>query len=252
MVRFEWGTIRFEGFAEGYKETLDFFSIDGVPLRASVNLTLTRADRVFEKVTAPGAVVDDPGLFDVPAQSAAEVSKKAQVPGAARELAAANSNESLRFGDGGPLTVGAPVELKPAVAFSSGAGLPLGGGGPAGLSLGGGAGGRLSLGGSAGVSSGGAASFGGSAGASISGSAGISGLARLSATEGAFSGLRISAGASSSARFDPAKLAPKIGSATAALDAGATFQVGGKAIMQGSGGLRAEVGASGKLSFDAG
>lgn len=278
-VRFEWGTIRFEGFAEGYKETIDFFSIDGVPLRASVNLTLTRADRVFEKVTAPGAVVDDPGLFDVPAQSAADVSKNAQAPGAARAVAAANSKESLRFGDGDPLTVGASVELKPAVAFSSGsAGLSLGGGAGAGLSLGGGAGaglslgggGGLSLGGSAGVSLGGGASFGasagagieagggfglsagGSAGASISASAGISGRARLSATEGAFSGLRIAASASSSVRFDPAKLAPKISSATAALDAGATFQVGGKAIMQGSGGLRANVGASGKLSFDTG
>lgn len=268
-VRFEWGTIRFEGFAEGYKETIDFFSIDGVPLRASVNLALTRADRVFEKVTAPGAVVDDPGLFDVPAQSAADASKNAQAPGAARAVAAANSKESLRFGDGGPLTVGASVELKPAVAFSSGsAGLSLGGGAGAGLSLGGGGG--LSLGGSAGVSLGGGASFGasagagieagggfglsagGSAGASISASAGISGRARLSATEGAFSGLRIAASASSSVRFDPAKLAPKSSSATAALDAGATFQVGGKAIMQGSGGLRANVGASGKLSFDTG
>lgn len=281
-VRFEWGTIRFEGFAEGYKETLDFFSIDGVPLRASVNLALTRADRVFEKVTAPGAVVDAPGLFDVPAQSAADASKNAQAPGAARALAAANSQRSLRFGDGGPLTVGASVELKPAVAFSSGSGglslggLSLGGGAGAGLSLGGGAGAGLSLGGgagsslggSAGLSLGGGASFGASAGtgiaagggvgfsvggsAGVSASAGISGLARLSATEGAFSGLRISARAASSARFDPAKLAPKISSATAALDAGATFQVGGKAIMQGSGGLRADVGASGKLSFDAG
>jgi hypothetical protein len=108
----------------------------------------------------------------------------------------------------------------------------------------------LSLGGSSGVSLGGAASFGASAGANISASAGISGLARLSATEGAFSGLRISTSSSAAASFDPSRLAPKIGSATAALDAGATFQVGGKATMQGSGGLRAEVGASGKLSFD--
>ena len=256
-VQFEWGTIRFKGYAEGYKETIDFFSIDGVPLRASVNLTLTRADRVFEKGTAGSAVVDDPGLFDVPAQSAADASKNAQAPGAARAFAAANFQESIRFGGGGALTLDASVELKPAVAFSAGGG--------AGLSLGGGAG--LSLGGSAGVSLGGGASFGASAGAGIeaggdlgfsaggsagvSASAGISGLARRSATEGAFSGLRVSASASSSTRFDPAKLAPKISSATAALDAGATFQVGGKAIMEGRGGLRADVGASGKLSFDA-
>jgi hypothetical protein len=233
-VQFEWGTMTFKGYAEGYKETLDFFSIDGVPLRASVNLTLTSADRVFAETSKSPA--KDSNLVDAPPQSAADVSKNADAPGAARAIARANNQESLRFGSGTGLTVGGSVELKPAVAFSAGGG--------AGVSLGGGSG--ISLGGSASAGLG----VSGNASLGVSGSAGISGLARLSATEGAFSGLRTSVSAPSAARFDPARLVPKISSSTSAIDAGATFQVGGKAIMEGSGGLRADVGASGKLSFD--
>src|SRR5262245_37060267 len=36
VIVFEWGRLRFKGIAESYKETLDFFSANGVPLRASV------------------------------------------------------------------------------------------------------------------------------------------------------------------------------------------------------------------------
>lgn len=274
-IQFEWGTIRFKGYAEGYKETIDFFSIDGVPLRASVNLTLTRADRVFEKVLGADnkekTAAVDADLFDAPAQSAAALSNSASTPGAARAVAAANGQESLRFGSGASLTIGGSVELKPPVAFASGgAGLSLGGG--AGLSLGGGAGLGISAGGGAGfgISAGAGAGLGISGGASLEGgagfsfgasgsvagsvsaSAGIAGLARVSATEGAFSGLRLTTSSSSAPRIDPAKLMPRIESAAAAVDAGATFHVGGQAAMEGGGGLRANVGASGKLSFDAG
>ena len=48
LVLFEWGRIKFKGIAESYKETIDFFSASGVPLRASVNLTLSRQDKVFD------------------------------------------------------------------------------------------------------------------------------------------------------------------------------------------------------------
>jgi hypothetical protein len=273
-IQFEWGTVKFKGFAEGYKETIDFFSIDGVPLRSSINLTLTRADRVFEKAASsedrPDTATVDADLFDAPAQSAADVSNSANAPGAARSVAAANGQESLRFGSGAALTVGGSIELKPPVAFASGgAGLSLGAG--AGLSVGGGAGFGISAGGGAsfGISGGSGAGFGisggaslegggsfglgisGSAGGGVSASAGVAGLARLSASEGAFSGLRLTTSSSSGPRLDPSKLMPRIDSATAALDAGATFRVGGKASMEGGSGLRANVGASAKLSFDA-
>ena len=46
------------GMVEQYKETLDFFAASGVPLRASVNLTLSSQDVVFESNTNKPATVD--------------------------------------------------------------------------------------------------------------------------------------------------------------------------------------------------
>ncbi len=248
LVLFSWGTLAFKGIAESYKETIDFFSANGVPLRSSLNLTLSRQDGVFDEAkNAPadaGGVDDD--LFDAPASNAAGLAMSAGVPGAARAVAAANGQASLRFGAGAGLTVGASIDLKPPVAFATGsAGLSLSAG--AGLGISGGAGIGVSGGAGIGVSGG----IGVSAGAGVSTSAGIAGLAGLSATEGAFAGLRVSTSGPSTARIDSSRLIPKIASATVATDAGATFQVGGKASFAGAAGLRADVGASGKLSFDA-
>jgi hypothetical protein len=234
LVLFSWGTLAFKGLAENYKETIDFFSASGVPLRSSINLTLSRKDAVLDVAKdAPenaGGVDDD--LFDAPASNAADFSISVGAPGAARAVAAANGQESLRFGAGVGLTVSGSIQLKPPVAFATGS---------AGLSLGAGAGFGISGGVGVGVS----------AGANVSASAGIAGLAGLSATEGAFAGLRVTTSGPSTARIDPSRLVPKIASATVATDAGATFQVGGKANFAGAAGLRADVGASGKLSFDA-
>lgn len=303
QVLFEWGTLSFKGIAESYKETIDFFSANGVPLRSSINLTLSRQDAIFDKregaPTSAGRV--DADLFDAPANSAAETANGGGAPDAARAVGAANGQESLRFGAGAGLTVGASIELKPPVAFASGKlGLSIGGGASAGIGVGGGlgigvgggagigvggglsigggasagfgvggglgigggasagfgAGGGLSIGGaSAGIGGGAGFGIGGGAGAgfSIGGSAqaGISGMARLSASEGAFSGLRLTTSSSTSARLNPAKLVPKIQSTTLATDAGATFKVGGAATLEGGAGLRADVGATGKLTFDA-
>jgi hypothetical protein len=247
LVLFDWGTLRFKGIAESYKETIDFFSANGVPLRSSINLTLSRQDAVFDQPSdnAPenaGGV--DTDLFDAPADSASGLANNASVPSAARAVAAANGQESLRFGAGAALTVGASIELKPPSAFvSAGAGLSLGAG--AGIGVGGGGG--IGIGAGAGIGIGAGAGIG----VGVSASAGISGLASLSATEGAFAGLRVTSSGPSPARINPSRLVPKIGSTTFSTDAGATFQVGGKASLSGSASLRADVGATGKLSFDA-
>ncbi|HEV2842479.1 MAG TPA: hypothetical protein VGW39_14245 [Chthoniobacterales bacterium] len=249
LVLFDWGTLRFKGIAENYKETIDFFSANGVPLRSSINLSLSRQDAVFDEPSADapadaGGV--DADLFDAPADSAAGAANNGGAPGAARAVAAANGEESLRFSAGASLTLGASIELKPPVAFASGKlGLSIGGGAGAGIGIGGGLG--IGVGGGVGIG------LGAGAGLSIGGSAsaGISGMARLSASEGAFSGLRITTGSSGSARLNPAKLVPKIHSTTLATDSGATFKVGGKATLEGSAGLRADVGAAGRLTFDA-
>jgi hypothetical protein len=41
-VRFQWGTFLFDGMVEGLEETLEFFSPEGKPLRANLNLTLSQ------------------------------------------------------------------------------------------------------------------------------------------------------------------------------------------------------------------
>lgn len=239
LVLFEWGAFTFKGIVETYTETTDFFSADGVPLRSLVKLTLKKQDVVFEPAGAANPPAD-PGM-DVPARSPAEAARNGNNPSAARGIAAANGEESLRFSAGASLTVGANIELKPPSGFVSvGAGLSVGA--SAGLSLGGGAG--IGIGGGAGQSVG--------ASAGIRTGAGVSGLARLSATEGAFAGLRTSV-AASSARVDRAAFSSASRSGGLDTSAGADFQLGGRASLQGAAGLRSEVGGgslNAKLSFD--
>ncbi|MGH7955541.1 MAG: hypothetical protein ACREH8_00845 [Opitutaceae bacterium] len=239
LVLFEWGTLRFKGIAENYRETIDFFSASGVPLRASVSMTLSRQDQVFDNAsggagaTPPGAA--SPGTFnlDTPAGGAADAASTLDAPGAARGIAVLNGQENLRFGAGGSLSISGSVSLKASAAFSAG-------GAGAGIGLGGGA----SVG--AGLSIGGGASVG----AGASAGAGMSATARLSAAEGAFAGLRVSASGPGTVKLDPKKLLPRIASANHVTGAGAAFQAGGKATLSGAGGLRADVGSSGKLNFD--
>ena len=55
VVRFEWGTFLFSGLIESYRETLDFFSSEGVPLRAQVSLSMTHQTRASEPTPAAGS-----------------------------------------------------------------------------------------------------------------------------------------------------------------------------------------------------
>ncbi len=252
LVLFEWGTLRFKGIAENYRETIDFFSAGGVPLRASVNLTLSRQDQVFDPSsggaggTPAGAAPPDTFNLDTPPGGASDTANNLDTPGAARAIAAANGQENLRFGGGGSLNIGGSVTLKAAVAFSAGAGggLSLGAGAGAGLS------GGIGIGIGGGVNAGAGFGAGVSIGASAGAGAGLSATARLSATEGAFAGLRVNPSGPSTLKLDPKKLMPSVSTASRSLDSGATFQAGGKATLGGATGLRADVGVSGKLSFD--
>lgn len=49
QVRFSWGTFLFEGVLEGVEESLEFFSPDGRPLRASLSLSLTKQDIIIQR-----------------------------------------------------------------------------------------------------------------------------------------------------------------------------------------------------------
>ena len=234
VVVFEWGTLKFQGMAEGYKETIDYFSPNGVPLRASINLTLAQQDAVFEKSSKEvGSAFDnlpkkELNAVSVPSssdQNPANVASQSGNERAARAIAAANGLESTRFGAGAALTVEASVNLKAPAAFASGsAGLGIGGG--AGLGIGGGA----------------SASLGGSVSAGVS------------ATAGAFAGLRAAGEASGSVTLNPANLLPSASSLSVATDHGASFSAGGQALVQGSASMSTDVGAQAslraRLSFD--
>lgn len=231
VFQFEWGLYTFTGLLDSYKETIDYFAADGVPLRALVNITVSSQTDVFNEVDPSKAkrasVVATP-TFD----SATKAATRGGDPTASRALASGNDLESLRFTAGASLTVDASVQLKPPVAFatsaSAGAGIGVGGG--LGLSLGGG----ISAG--AGISLGGSVSAGGSASAGVS------------ATAGAFAGLRVQSGTSSQASLDVASMQQvSQGDTDFTTDSSATFSLGGRASMKSSDGLSAEVGTSRSL-----
>ncbi len=259
LVMFEWGTLRFKGVAESYKETIDFFSPDGVPLRSSVNLTLSRQDKVFDDSPGGSGAASNPAndSLSLPgSNSPAQTAAGAGAPGAARGIAASNGEESLRFSAGGGLTVSGGVQLKAAAAFSVSAGID--GSAGAGLSLGGAASGGLSLGATAGASAGlslgasGGISASAGAGIAVGGPAGLSARAGLSATEGAFSGLGPRAGASPS--IDTDRLRTNLPGAKLSVDSGAAFSIGGSTSSDSPAGLRTNVGTTEnlklKLTFD--
>lgn len=63
-VRFQWGTFLFEGVMESVNETLEFFSEDGRPLRASASVSLSQQEIQFKfgQPTASGRPgVAEPG-----------------------------------------------------------------------------------------------------------------------------------------------------------------------------------------------
>lgn len=282
-VIFIWGSVNFQGLAESYRETIDFFSEDGVPLRASINLTLVQQDRVFDKMSKDGGAkydlapnpqfdaIEVPGSAEQDARSLAAQSGDAR---AGRAIAAANGLESMRFTAGAAITVDASVTLGAPVAFATGgasfsAGADIGLGGGLGVSAGAGAGIGAGIGVSGGVGSGGglgvsagvgiSAGVSGGAGAGISGGAGV-GLgagagvsigggasAGVAATDGAFAGLRTSAEVQRNIKLDPARLLPSGQTSLVATDSGAKFSVGGKALVEGAASLSTDVGASASL-----
>ena len=220
--------------------------------------------------------MSDDDALDTPAGSAADVANAAESPDAARAVGEANGQESLRFGNGSPLDSQRVDHVEAAGGLClrgrrarhrfrcerghrhrGRAGIGIGG--SAGIGISGSAG--IGIGGSAGIGIGGGAGVGINAGASagagisVGAGAGISGLSRLSATEGAFAGLRVSARAgASTARLNTSRLLPQVKSAALSTDRNASFRVGGKATLEGAAGLGADVGGRGapraKLSFD--
>lgn len=241
-VDFEWGTYKFTGMFDSYQETLDFFAPDGVPLRATISLTLANQENVFEGNQAANGSGGDEEPTEAPASPGAGVTDtatQAGAPEAGREIAAANGVENMRFPGSGSLSVSGKIQLKAPAAFASG-GFSLGasGGASAGAGL------SLGISGGAGFSTG--ASAGLSVGAGISASIGGSASAGLSASAGAFAGLHTSA-PKASVKLKVSALAGVSGTASLGLQAGGSVGIGGVANGSGAGCLKAHIGAPGEL-----
>lgn len=247
VLCFQWGTYTFNGTMDSFKETIDFFSADGVALRALVSIQLSRQDNVFDEgANFSGANVSGSLVQSSSSDSALSMATRGGDPSAMRQLGADNGLESLRFTGGASMQVGGTVQLNPPTAFVSSASASA----VAGLSLGVSAG--ISVGGSAGISVGGSAgvTVGASAGVSASPTSGqapafgASASAGVPATAGAFVGLQSGvAGTSSTANLNPLRMLPSTSSADVATFSGASFSLGGAANNTGSAGLSTDVGA---------
>jgi hypothetical protein len=240
VLQFQWGAYTFQGVMDSFKETIDFFSADGVALRALVSIGLSRQDQVFDEganlsgPTSSGSLVPTSGN-----DSALSVATRGGDPTAARQLGTDNGLESVRFTGGASLQVSAGVQLNPPAAFvtasvSAGAGLNLG--------LSAGVSASASIGISAGVSA------GASTGATISGlgpAFGASASAGVLASAGAFAGLQTgTAQTSSTANLNPLQMLPATSGTDVSAFNGATFSLGGTANNTGSAGLSSDVGTN--------
>lgn len=52
-VRFQWGTFMFDGIMDSMEESLEFFSEDGIPLRASLSISISQQKIKFEFASTP-------------------------------------------------------------------------------------------------------------------------------------------------------------------------------------------------------
>jgi len=265
-VRFRWGAFSFQGFLESFKEVLDFFSENGVPLRATTSLVFTEQgvdwERALQETSLTASGID--GAFEVPTlgrpvnQSTDDGSGSGGGTGSGggggdgastdtgRGVAEDNGIENLRNPETDTLVVasgGASLEagVSAGAVFSAGGGFGVGG--TAGFAAGVGLGGQAALGASAGA----AAGFGLSAGVSASAGVGFGASAGIGVGVGASAGIGVGVGASAGVGFG-ASAGVGFG-ASAGVGFGASASAGAVAGVGASAGL--SVGASAGASFGA-
>lgn len=158
-VRFVWGSFQFDGIMDSLEESLDFFSNEGRPLRASVSISLSQ-----QKITkfAFGNAAAPPGSAGTPGGGQPGTRPLAQAPqgsnlqnmaanegkgGDWQSIAQANGIENPRILAPGQLidmNVSVSVASRVSVGASAGVGVSAGAG--AGVGIGGGIGGNLTVG----------------------------------------------------------------------------------------------------------
>jgi Contractile injection system tube protein len=122
---FLWGTFQFLGLVESYNETLDFFSASGVPLRASVSMSLKESRYKIADVTQSVPSPSQPlpsGTQIGPALAAAGID-----PADWRKTTLANGMETPRFSGSGGIDVGSGAGFSAVASAAGGAGFSVGG-----------------------------------------------------------------------------------------------------------------------------
>jgi len=217
IVLLHWGAFRFQGVLTQYRETLDFFSKEGVPLRSNLSLAMTEQGPPLPADPNTPTTNTGRGGSLVPTSStdsATSVAMRGGNPSAARALASSNGLESLRATGGATLEVNAGgASARASAGFASGGG-----------------------------SSNAAASWNSSGSGDLFNARSSAGV---SASSGAFAGLSVGGGASLSlsAGLNTSALASGAVGSDFSARAGASFSMGGAAQMGVGVGLSADVGA---------
>jgi hypothetical protein len=216
-ISFEWGSFIFRGVVDSMNETLDYFSEEGVPLQATISLSLSRQEIEFLFGTparagggtpGSGAGTGTPGTAPLdsarPGDSVQRMAGRNGNSSNWKAIAAANDiDDPLRLPAGALLNthVGTGARGSAGAGISASAGISAVISAGAGISAGGNVGFSAGLGGGAGfsASAGLSASAGISAGAGVSGGAGIGAGAGISGGAGIGAGAGISGGAGLSA-----------------------------------------------------
>ncbi|NJD04917.1 MAG: hypothetical protein FIA97_00265, partial [Methylococcaceae bacterium] len=103
-VEFRWGRFSFVGVIESLNETLDFWAAEGIPLRATIQLTIQNVNGAADSITGdhtPATLNSVSGG----GTGATGVATQAGDPLAGRAVAAANGIENMRLPLGGAVAV---------------------------------------------------------------------------------------------------------------------------------------------------
>ena len=135
-VRFSWGSFVFDGMVEGMEETIEFFSPEGKPLRASISLTMSQQKIFKAELTGTGNVPVLPGRKPLTSAKAGD----------------SLQNMAAKNGKGNWQSIAAANGIEDPLRMSPGQLIDLNAGVSGGIGVGGGLGGSVGFGGSVSVS----------------------------------------------------------------------------------------------------
>lgn len=127
-VRFAWGSFTFDGLMDSMEESLEFFSSDGIPLRANVTLTISQ-QKITEFFKGDGKGPGTQPLTQAPAGATLQGLAASQGKGDNwQAIAAANNIENPRLLQPGQLINMAVSPPKVSISTGSPISSPIGGG----------------------------------------------------------------------------------------------------------------------------